>query len=86
MNAIATSKAEMATVKANGSHPSNNGKDSAMPKRTAKIVWPAVMFANNLTASANGRANWLITSIGIINGSRSGGVPGGIKICKNFTP
>ena len=65
---------------------SSSGKESAIPKRTAKIVCPAVILAKRRTAKAKGRASWLMSSIGIIKGSNSGGVPGGIRIWRNLLP
>ena len=52
-----TSSTEIATVKANGSQPINSGNESAMPNKTANIVWPAVMLAKSRTAKAKGRAS-----------------------------
>src|SRR5438093_6591180 len=62
------------------------GTETTIPKRTARIVCPAVMLAKSRTASESGLANWLTSSIGTMRGISNTGVPAGIRIQRNLIP
>src|SRR3546814_9270717 len=70
MSAISNSSAASATLTASGRTPNTTGTASNEPSATTKVpntfssTCPAVMLANSRTASVNGRARKLTTSIG----------------------
>ena len=49
--------------------------------RESIIMWPAIMFANNLIIRANGFEIIPISSTGIIIGRSQNGTPGVANIC-----
>jgi hypothetical protein len=48
-NAIKISNPVNATITPRGNHPPTKPKDKTKPENTLSIVWPAIIFANNLT-------------------------------------
>ena len=84
--AINTSMALMMMVKRKGIHAVNRGSVTVIPKSTSNTVWPAVILAKSRTLREKGFAKKLMISMGISNGSRRGGTPGGQTTFKKPTP
>ena len=56
-------------LKNRGNHPPSNPKLITNPPKTFNIVWPAIIFANNLTDKLTGLLKYEIISIMVINGN-----------------
>ena len=78
------SKPVSATEKLSGNHPPNIPKLITKPPKTFNIVWPAIMFANNLTDKLTGLLKYEIISIIVINGNKIIGTPLGTN-CLLYT-
>ena len=76
------SKPVSATEKLSGSHPPIIPRLITKPPNTFIIVWPAIIFANNLTDKLTGLLRYEIISIITISGSRTIGTPLGTKSFK----
>ena len=75
-----------ATEKLSGNHPPNIPKLTTKPPKTFNIVWPAIMFANNLTDKLTGLLRYEIISMIVINGKSTAGTPLGTNILKYLKP
>jgi len=62
-NATKISKPVNATEKLSGNQPPNIPKLITNPPKTFNIVWPAIIFANNLTDKLTGLLKYDIISI-----------------------
>ena len=80
------SKPVNATEKLSGNQPPNIPKLTTKPPKTFNIVWPAIMFANNLTDKLTGLLKYEIISIIVIKGKSTAGTPLGINILKYLKP
>ena len=80
------SKPVNATEKPSGSQPPTIPKLTTKPPKTFIIVWPAIIFANNLTDKLIGLLKYEIISITTINGNKTIGTPLGTKSFKYPSP
>ena len=76
------SKPVSATEKLRGNQPPTIPRLTTKPPKTFIIVCPAIILANNLTDKLIGLLRYEITSITIINGSKTIGTPLGTKSFK----
>ena len=71
---------------AKGSQPPKKPIRITNPEKTFNIVWPAIIFANNLTERLIGLVKYDITSITTNSGSIKTGTPFGTKKPKKPKP
>ena len=84
--ATSISKPVNATEKLSGNHPPNKPKLITKLPKTFNMVWPAIMFANNLTERLTGLLKYEIISIMVIKGNNTIGTPFGTNIDRYLKP
>ena len=81
INATKISNSETKRTPEKGSTFKNDGARIANVAKIVNTLCPANIFANNLTASEKGLANWLTISNGIKKINIGFGMPCGIRFC-----